>query len=452
MTPQAIELEKVVIGAMLLDPEAITEVIDILTPESFCESLHAQAFAIIRQMYDAGQPIDLYTVGQRCNAVPKLKEAKILPYLTGCTTKVGSGAHIAAHARIIHQKAVARQLITLGHQLVAKASDNDDIDEVLDFLSRQADNVNSLSVGGTARHIGDILPKALKAAEERQIRYQQGETPGITTGLTGLDKLTGGWCGGQLIVIGARPSMGKSALALHLAISAARSGNAAAIFSLEMTGESLVNRLILSECSVEADAFRAGRIAGDWPKLEQAASNLRGLPIFIDDSSQVNMRHIRARSKILKKRGQCDIAIIDYLQLQSMDDKSAKNREQEVAAASRACKLLAKELDIPVILLSQLSRAVESRGDRMPQLSDLRESGAIEQDADIVAFLYRPAYYGIEVYETTQGSFPTQGLGLISIAKNRDGSIGQTAFSHNPAMAKITDYHAGQPQHDKEPF
>jgi len=237
---------------------------------------------------------------------------------------------------------------------------------------------------------------------------------------------------------------------LHFAKSAALNGTPVCIFSLEMSHVSLSDRLLLSECEVEVNRFRNGDLSGDdWRQLNEASAQLEKLPIHVDDNAVVSMRYIKTRCHILKKQGKCGLIMIDYLQLADTSTKERnRNREQEIAQASRQAKIIAKELDVPVVLLSQLSRECEKRADKQPQLSDLRESGAIEQDADVVGFIFRPAYYGLDRIETLKyGNISTSGLGIINIAKQRDGATGLVAFSHNPSMTKIGDF-----QENKTPF
>lgn len=456
--PSAVEFEETVIGGILNEPERLTEIIPILTPECFYDTVNGQVYGIIRQMYDDNEQIDLFTVTRKCLAVPELKRAGVAFKLSDYTQTVGSGAHLLSHAAVVKDMFIRRDLILAAQRLTAKANDNsEDVADVLEYFSRQADRANEIALGGTSvRHIGKTLSTALKQAENRQVLAQSGVTTGITTGLADLDRITGGWQSSQLIVLAARPAMGKTALMLHFAKEAAKAGTPVCIYSLEMSDISLANRLLLSESNVEADRFRTGHLThDDWKDIEDAAARLETLPIYVDDNPVVSMRYIKAHSKIMQKRGECGLILVDYLQLADMaSDKKNRNREQEIAQASRQAKIIAKELQVPFILLSQLSRNVESRSDKMPVLSDLRESGAIEQDADIVSFIYRPAYYKQDTITTqSYDTIPTEGLGVLSIAKQRDGATGMILFRHNPSMTKIADYrNAGDIGREKEPF
>lgn len=448
-SPSAVQFEEAVLGGLLLESERLTEVVSILDPECFFDSLNGQIYGIIRGMYDRNEKIDLFTVSQKCNAVPALKQAKIAVKLAGLTQTVGSGAHIFSHAAIVMDQYIRRNMILSAQQIMAKAyDDSTDVADALEYFSKQADTANELAAGGTtAQHIGKSLTGALKAAENRNVLFKSGKPSGVTTGLTDLDRMTGGWQASQLIILAARPAMGKTALMLNMAKAAARSGVPVCLYSLEMSDISLANRLLLSECKVDADRFRSGNLTpADWKELELAMARLEKLPIYVDDNPLVSMRYIKAHSKLMQKRGNCGLILVDYLQLADTAlDKKNRNREQEIAQASRQAKIIAKELGVPFILLSQLSRNVEGRADKMPVLSDLRESGAIEQDADIVSFIYRPAYYKIDTMPTaTGGSISTEGIGVLSIAKQRDGATGTVVFRHNPSMTNIYDYNSSR--------
>ena len=403
-------------------------------------------------MFDQNTPVDLYNVGKRCNGSPLFKGRTGTLYASECTCKVGSGVNLLFQARIIQQCYIARLLKNAGSRIYSLASNNAaDVADVLDESNKLIDKINALSCGSSAgQSLRDSLTESLKLAEQRQAAYLGGLPTGIPTGISDLNRLTGGWRGSQLIILAARPAMGKTALMLHFAKSAALNGTPVCIFSLEMSHVSLSDRLLLSECEVEVNRFRNGDLSGDdWRQLNEASAQLEKLPIHVDDNAVVSMRYIKTRCHILKKQGKCGLIMIDYLQLADTSTKERnRNREQEIAQASRQAKIIAKELDVPVVLLSQLSRECEKRADKQPQLSDLRESGAIEQDADVVGFIFRPAYYGLDRIETLKyGNISTSGLGIINIAKQRDGATGLVAFSHNPSMTKIGDF-----QENKIPF
>mgnify|MGYP002578148527 FL=1 len=450
--PQAVELEQSVIGTLIMEPDRLTEVVGVLSPESFCDGRNSFIYQTLIEMFDQNTPVDLYNVGKRCDGSSLFEGRTGTLYASECTCKVGSGVNLLFQAQIIQQRYIARLLMYAGSKISTLAGDDTkDVADVLDESNKLIDKINALSCGSSAgQSLRDSLTESLKLAEQRQAAYLGGLPTGIPTGISDLNRLTGGWRGSQLIILAARPAMGKTALMLHFAKSAALNGTPVCIFSLEMSHVSLSDRLLLSECEVEVNRFRNGDLSGDdWRQLNEASAQLEKLPIHVDDNAVVSMRYIKTRCHILKKQGKCGLIMIDYLQLADTSTKERnRNREQEIAQASRQAKIIAKELDVPVVLLSQLSRECEKRADKQPQLSDLRESGAIEQDADVVGFIFRPAYYGLDRIETLKyGNISTSGLGIINIAKQRDGATGLVAFSHNPSMTKIGDF-----QENKTPF
>ena len=443
--PQATKIEQAVIGALLLEPGFIPEVVAELTPDSFYEPFNAKVYSVIRAMYDSGEQIDLFTVSQRCKRDQELASKNVAAILSGYTMLVGSGAGVVAHARIVREKYLSRQLITVATKALNEIRNEEDLSEIIDEFNSGMDRISMSVAGGRgARHISELLNECMRDAERRQVLAEQGMTPGIPTGLVQLDELTTGWHGGELIVLAARPGMGKTAFMLHSARTAAAAGYSPCIYSLEMSGVSIADRLLMAVCGVDSDVYRSGKMdSEDWKELERASAELSNLPIYVDDNPVVSMRYIRSHSKIMKKRGRCGIIFIDYLQLaDTSTDQRNRNREQEIAQASRQAKIIAKELYVPVVLLSQLSRKCEERGgmNRMPMLSDLRESGAIEQDADIVGFIFRPAYYNIDSWPTSQGDVSTRDLGIVNIAKQRNGATEEIPFRHNHSMTRITDY------------
>lgn len=291
--------------------------------------------------------------------------------------------------------------------------------------------------------MADVIDTSLQELEHRQQAAQQGECVGIPTGLAHLDRITGGWRGGQLVVVAGRPAMGKTAVSLLFARAAAQSGIPVCYYSLEMPDVQLAGRMLVGASRVDAAAFRSGTVSSDdWRLIESGAARLRSLPLYLFDRPSVTMTQIRISSRAMQRKGRCGMVVIDYLQLiASTDDRRSGNREREVAEISRAAKLLAKELNIPVILLAQLSRKVEERADKTPLLSDLRESGAIEQDADMVIFIDRPAVYGIREFDGGKyGTISSQGVGRLTIAKNREGGTGFIPFRHNESLTSIWDF------------
>lgn len=441
--PHDENLERAVLSALIVEPRQVSEVVNILPAEAFYSPKHEAIYRAILDLYDANDPITILAVGNRLERRGFMPE-RIKPVeLSVLATEAGSASGTEAHARTIVEKWIARRMLGMGREITARAgSPTEDIDDV-----------NRVCDGRAGKDRGRILRRSNGRPHQSLYRpgvegcgtaggESKGEVTGITTGLSMLDRATGGWQGAQLVILAARPAMGKTALMLHFAKSAARAGVPVCIYSLEMSGVRLSDRLLLSAADVDAYSFRSGRMnSEDWRRVETAGAEISRLPIYIDENSTVSMRYIKTNSRIRASRGECGMIMIDYLQLVDTTDKTNRNRnrEQEVAQASRQAKIIAKELNVPVVLLSQLSRGVEGRSDKCPILSDLRESGAIEQDADIVAFVYRPAYYNIPTVEDLN-NVPSEGVGVISIAKQRDGGVGKIAFRHNPAMTRITDF------------
>lgn len=442
-------LETAVLGALILEAAYLPDLIQVIDPGAFYDANNGKIFAELVAMYDAGLKIDLYTLSTR----PNLKGQTA--YLASLTSMVGSGANCIEHARHLKELQISRQLLSLGQELSAKTQQgDDDVASLLRWAGHQVDTIAGNAVGSdTPQHFKPALSEALREAEARQQARIEGRPTGITTGLHDLDRMTGGWQGGQLVILAGRPAMGKSAVMLHFARSAATQGVPVCVYSLEMSEQELCDRLLLGCSNADKDGYKAGDISPEsWTKLENAGASLSSLPIYLNSTAGISMRTIRAQCRLLQKRGQCGMVVIDYLQLlDTRTDNRNNNREREIAEATRAAKILAKELNIPVVMLSQLSRKVEERADKTPQLSDLRESGAIEQDADIVAFIDRPAMNGIHTLETRQyGTITTEGLGRFVIAKQRNGATGYVMFRHNAGLTQIADY---APNHESsDPF
>lgn len=441
--PKAIDVEQMIIGAILIEPEQLLEVADILTPEDFYDKRNSVIFEVMLYMSDNGKTIDLMTVLNH----EKLKGNQYSLYIANCTNLINSAANIIIHAQIIKEKSILRKLQNASRSIL---SDIDSQIDTLDAISNAGksidDVINDIQrvTNRKSQDIKDIVGQSLDDAEKRCIQRQQGLSVGITTGITDLDnKLSGGLRGSQLIILAGRPAMGKSFCALHILKSAAITGVPSCFYSLEMGDTSISDRLILSECnSIESSDYRKGYINSEqWTEIEKAAGYIYKLPITIDDRATLSMRMIRASAMSLKRKGKCGLIVIDYLQLcDTTSREKGRNREQEISEASRQAKLMAKELDVPVILLSQLNRGVEARADKKPMLSDLRESGSIEQDADVVMLLHRPFVYGINEIQTSKGNISSDGVLIINIAKQRDGAVGDVICKHNQNMSKLFDY------------
>jgi len=447
--PESPELERAVLGALILEPAYLPDVRAIVENSAFLDANNGKIFDVLAAMDDEQAKIDLYTLLQRCKQTGAGIETAYLAQLTQC---VGSGVNVLDHARRLKDVEIRRRLCLFGQELSARAAA--DPDGVIDWATEEITAIASDTVrAGDIMPLSDVLRATLDRLEQRQKARQSGACVGVPTGLQRLDAITGGWRGGQLIVLAGRPAMGKSAVMLYFARAAAASGVPVCIFSLEMPNDQLAGRMLVGGSDVSAGAFRVGNIDTDgWYKLEQTRSALSALPVYLNDRAGISMTAIRSQCRTMQRRGRCGMVVIDYLQL--LDTSTGnRTREREVAEASRAAKLLAKEIDAPVILLSQLSRKVEERADKTPLLSDLRESGAIEQDADIVAFIDRPAMYGAQTIETSRyGTISSEGVGVLHIAKNREGATGRIYFRHNDSLTQITDYETGTTSTSENPF
>ena len=441
VSPQAPEVEEAIIGACLIEQEALPLIADKLRPEMFYVMCHQMIFSAMLAMYQAGTKIDILTVKEELARRGKLEEAGGAYNITLLSSKVASSAHIEYHVRIVHEKYLRREMILGLNKLLACS-----LDEMMDISDTLVDAHNLLDRlegefghNDNMRDMDTLMTDTMKEAEVRVAKSMNGVT-GIPTGLTDLDRMTSGWQDSDLIVLAARPSVGKTALALHLARSAAMSGRAVAVYSLEMQGERLADRWLMAASDINARHWRSGVPSEqEMAEARVAAAELSRLQIHVDDSTVVSMDHVRSSARLLQSRGACDMIIIDYLQLCDMSTgQNNRNREQEVAQAARKAKMLAKELNVPVVLLSQLNRLAEGHIDRRPELSQLRESGAIEQDADVVMLLYRPEQARITTDK--ESGYPTEGLGVIIVAKQRNGETGNAYFHYNPEMTKIGDY------------
>lgn len=438
-TPAAPETEAAVLGAMLIETTAQSEAINLLSVDMFVDGRNALVFQAIRELYDSAENIDLYTVGNKLKIDNNLAKVGGMSGLVGLTTGVGSANNVMDHVQILTEKKIARELQMLGVKLINGAA-CEDIDDLLTETTSLVDKITSIGMAqGQVKHISLSLAKAIAEAESRAAAAENGKTYGIPTGIRTLDSWTNGWQRGELTILAGRPAMGKTAVSLHFAKTAALMGRHVLIFALEMSEVSLSNRLLLSECETltYADFRRGSRNPLYWNEINHAQDRIAKLPIFTDTTSSTTMRQIRAKAEAKKRKGECDIIIIDYLQLvnNSLEVKG-RNREQEVAAISKASKQLAKDLDVPVIMLSQMTREVEGRAGAKPLLKDLRDSGAIEQDADNVIFIYRPERYGIKEAD----GLSTRSMGVFMIEKQREGPIGNVLFGYNDSLTKIGDY------------
>ena len=440
LPPQALDLEEAVLGAMLIDKKGVDEVIDLLQPEAFYKTAHQYIFESIFNLFQNSQPIDLLTVSADLRKKGKLDVAGGDFYLIQLTQKIASSAHIEFHARIILQKYIQRSLIRISNEII-ESSYKESID-VFDLLDEAESKLYDVSQGNIKRS-SDTAQNLVMLAKKKieEIANQEGLS-GVSTGFQKLDDLTSGWQPSDLIIIAARPGMGKTALTLSMARNIAVTKQIpVAFFSLEMSSVQLITRLISAETGLSSEKLRTGKLADhEWKQLNVKVGNLEKAPLFIDDTPALSIFDLRAKARRLASQHGIKLIVVDYLQLMTAGSSNKPgNREQEISTISRNLKSLAKELEIPVIALSQLSRAVETRGGtKRPQLSDLRESGAIEQDADIVSFIYRPEYYGIEEWDDEDQS-PSAGQAEFIVAKHRNGGLDNIRMKFVGNLGKFED-------------
>lgn len=423
--PQAIDVEQIVLGALMLEKDAISEVVDILRPESFYKDAHHEIYKAIIQLFEASEPIDIISVTNKLRTNKKLEKVGGAFYISELTNRVSSSAHIEHHARIIAEKFILRQLIEITGLIQKDAFDEGtDVFDLLDRTEKSLFDITQGNLKTSYDSMNSLIHKAIARIEEAS--KNEDNLTGVPSGFTSLDRITSGWQPANLVIVAARPAMGKTSFVLSLARNAAVNFNKPiAFFSLEMSALELVNRLISAEAEIDSMKLQRGHLeAHEWTQLNVKVDKLSEAPIFIDDTPAINIFEFRAKCRRLKIQHDIQLVAIDYLQLMrgvTEGQKNSGNREQEISNISRSLKTIAKELNIPIIALAQLSRAVETRGGtKKPMLSDLRESGSIEQDADQVLFIYRPEYYGL--LEDEEGN-PTNGIAEIIIAKNRHGTV-----------------------------
>ncbi|TMU50793.1 replicative DNA helicase [Flagellimonas algicola] len=436
--PQAVDLEEVVIGAMMIDKKGVDEVIDILHPEVFYKDAHRFIYEAIFKLFESSEPVDLLTVSSQLKKDGHLEAVGGDFYLIKLTQKVASSAHIEFHARIILQKYIQRSLIKISNEIIEDAySDSTDVFDLLDNAEAKLYEVTQGNLKRSAETAQNLVIQAKKKIEE--ISNKEGLS-GIPSGFDKLDKLTSGWQPSDLVIVAARPGMGKTALTLSMARNiAVNSEIPVAFFSLEMSSVQLITRLISSETGLSSEKLRTGRLEKhEWEQLNVKVKALEKAPLFIDDTPSLSIFDLRAKARRLASQHKIRLIVIDYLQLMTAGgSQKGGNREQEISTISRNLKALAKELNVPVIALSQLSRAVETRGgSKRPILSDLRESGAIEQDADIVSFIYRPEYYKIDEWDDEERT-PTQGQAEFIVAKHRNGGLDNIRLKFIGALGKF---------------
>lgn len=447
LPPQATDLEEAVLGALMLEKNALNAVIEFLKPEHFYVEANKVIYQAIVELFKATEPVDMRTVVNQLRKSGQIESVNGAYYIAELTSKVSSAANIEYHARVIIEMAIKRNLIEIASRIHHDAYE--DTTDVFELLDRTEQSIFEISDSNLRKNYDNMKNLMYRAVQELQkLKDHKDGLTGVPTGFTALDRMTSGWQKSDLVIIAARPGMGKTAFVVSALRNAAVDFNIpVAIFSLEMASVQLVNRMISAEAELEGEKIRKGNLAEfEWKQLVHKTNKLSSAPIFIDDTAALSILELRAKCRRLKAEHNVQLVIIDYLQLMRGD--TGGNREQEIASISRALKGIAKELNVPVIALSQLSRGVETRGgDKRPQLSDLRESGSIEQDADIVMFLYRPEYYKITVDEE---GMPTQGMGEVIIAKHRNGSAGTVKLKFIGKYTKFADFDA--PVSSENPF
>lgn len=433
--PSDKDVESVVLGMLLIESTAINAVSSVLTKDVFFNEANAAVYDAIDQVAKDGDVVDMMLVVSKLSKMGKLDEIGGPFYIAQLTSKVAMTTNLLAHALYLKELYMARQLILSGHKIMAMALDRTlDIEDTTYSGIKMLENIaRGMTVGTNTADLRTLSHESMSMYERRKENLLDGRKTGILTGIDKLDNTLLGLKGGQLVILAARPAMGKTAFALNIARTAAMYGHPTVIFSLEMSGVSLSDRMLIAHGDFNAAAFRKGALTDtEEANLSQSVDCLGELPITVDDTSGLQIQQISSVAKNLQRKGKCELVIIDYLQLVRIKSENRNySREQEVAETTKFAKGMAKSLNVPVVLLSQLSRKCEERQDKTPILSDLRESGSIEQDADIVLMLHRPAYYDRS---------EEQGMGIVRVAKNRDGRTGDVKFHHNKTLTRFTDY------------
>ena len=441
--PHSLEAERAVLGAILLDAESLPRAVELLAPEHFYHSSHRKMFSAMVSLFERGQPVDALTLQEELRRGDALEEVGGAVAIATMVEEAATAAHLQAYAAIVREKAILRELISVSHGIIQQSFEaQEDVDTLLDQAERLIFQISEKRIQRQAIPVRAILKETFEYIEALYERKEH--ITGLPTGFDELDRMTSGLQFSDFIIIAGRPSMGKTAFALNIAQHAGiELGRKVLIFSLEMSKEQLVQRLLCAEARVDSHHVRTGHLENkDWPRLTNAAGRLAEAPIFIDDTPALSVLEARAKARRMKSESGLDLVVIDYLQLMR-GRGGAENRQQEISEISRSLKALAKELRVPVVALSQLSRAVEARQTRdyKPQLSDLRESGALEQDGDLIIFLYRPDRYGIVSEEG-------ENLAEVIIGKQRNGPVGTIKLTFIPDYARFEK----REEHRRPPF
>ena len=445
LPPQNIEAEQAVLGTILIQDKALLKVIDLLQPGDFYRDAHKTIYAAMMALFDKHEPHDLITVTGLLSDQNKLEDVGGAAYLASLTDIIPFTGTLVHHARIIRKKSILRRLIQTSTEVAARCYDaQDDIDTLVDEAEKTIFEIAHSKKGEGFQPMSSVVPKAFDRIN--RLFDKQEHITGVATGYDELDRITAGLQPAEMIILAARPSMGKTALAMNIVQHAAMIGKVpVAVFSLEMSVESLALRMLCSLGPIDSQRIRTGRlIDSDWPKLTRATGMLSEAPIYIDDTPGLTVLEMRAKARRLKSEQDLGLIVVDYLQLMQ-GKSSSENRAQEISDISRSLKAMAKELNVPVLALSQLNRSLENRTDKRPQLADLRESGAIEQDADVIMFIYRD-----EVYNRAEGN-PNRGLAEIIVGKQRNGPTGVIKLSFLGEYTKFENYSNRAPDFRPEP-
>ena len=445
LPPQNIEAEQAVLGTVLIQDKALLKVIDLLQPGDFYRDAHKTIYAAMMALFDKHEPHDLITVTGLLSDQNKLEDVGGAAYLASLTDIIPFTGTLVHHARIIRKKSILRRLIQTSTEVAARCYDaQDDIDTLVDEAEKTIFEIAHSKKGEGFQPMSSVVPKAFDRIN--RLFDKQEHITGVATGYDELDRMTAGLQPAEMIILAARPSMGKTALAMNIVQHAAMIGKVpVAVFSLEMSVESLALRMLCSLGPIDSQRIRTGRlIDSDWPKLTRATGMLSEAPIYIDDTPGLTVLEMRAKARRLKSEQDLGLIVVDYLQLMQ-GKSSSENRAQEISDISRSLKAMAKELNVPVLALSQLNRSLENRTDKRPQLADLRESGAIEQDADVIMFIYRD-----EVYNRAEGN-PNRGLAEIIVGKQRNGPTGVIKLSFLGESTRFENYSNRAPDFRPEP-
>ena len=436
LQPHSDEAEKAVLGSMLSSKEAVSKTIQWLKPDHFYKDAHSKIYSVMLYLFENNEPIDTVSLIDALNKQKELDDVGGAYFITGLVELVPTPAHAERYSRIVLEKSLLRRLIKMSHEIAKEAYDDSrEIDEILDTVEKGLFNITQNRLKGGFTHIDPILQETFEKLD--YLSTKKGSVIGVPSGLVDLDDITSGFQESDLIIIAGRPGMGKTALALTLIRNASIENNVGVgMFSLEMANHQLAMRLLCAEGRVDSHLVRTGNLPkSHWKNLSLSVGTLAEAPIYLDDTPALSVLELRAKARRLKAEKDIGMVVVDYLQLMQ-GPQFTESRQQEISNISRSLKALAKELNIPVIALSQLSRAVEQRAEKKPQLSDLRESGAIEQDADVVIFLYRPWIY--------TGEEEDKGKAEIIIAKQRNGPTGSIDLAFLDRYARFENLSAEQ--------